>query len=231
MSMLSDERLTNRNKSPQAMKQDLQEIKKGIINNMIENINDQNKSDSLLGLMSAFDLSSSEEYDSRADKISKMYDMYGVDNEHLVDEEWNGFKVNITYKRRIHCSKQELLQQFEKAGPKINMLSQELHEAREAKNRKLQQFHLWKKFLHINQIGCRHLCKLVVIMFSIPVNTGWVERAYSTLEMICQKRHNNLDIPKQHLKYIFFLAILKLPVQDAFSYEQEIIGNTNFPRE
>ena len=57
-------------------------------------------------------------------------------------------------------------------------------------------------------------------MISIPPNTGWVERAYSLLELICQKRRNQLAI--ESLMSFFFLSVLKLPIRDAFSYNKEI---------
>lgn len=65
-------------------------------------------------------------------------------------------------------------------------------------------------------------------MFSLPVNNGCVERAYSTLEMIYQKRRNYLNV--QSLKYLFVLAVLKLLVKGGLSYEQEIPNiDKNFP--
>ena len=65
-----------------------------------------------------------------------------------------------------------------------------------------------------------NLCRLVRIMFSIPPNTGWVERAYSILEMICQKRRNRMAVGT--LKELFFLRVLILSVKDAFGYDAEI---------
>ena len=56
-------RLTNRQKSLEKVKGELRDIKKGILKTMVENIKDQNSDKSLLGLVSAFDLSSDEEYD------------------------------------------------------------------------------------------------------------------------------------------------------------------------
>ena len=52
-----------------------------------------------------------------------------------------------------------------------------------------------------------HLCELISIMMSVPTNTGWVERGYSTLEMICEKRRNNLKV--QTMESLLFLPILK----------------------
>ena len=79
---------------------------------------------------------------------------------------------------------------------------------------------LWEQFLENNEITSRYLCRLVRIMFSIHANTGWVERAYSILEMICQKRRNRMAV--RTLKELFFLGMLKLFVKDAFGYDAEI---------
>ena len=79
---------------------------------------------------------------------------------------------------------------------------------------------LWQRFIQNNDITYQHLSTLIKIMISIPPNTGWVERAYSLLELICQKRRNQLAI--ESLMSLFFLSVLKLPIRDAFSYNKEI---------
>ena len=61
-------------------------------------------------------------------------------------------------------------------------------------------------------------------MFSIPPNTGWVERSYSILELICQKRRNQLAISSMQTWY--FLAVLKLKVKKSFAYEEEWMNLT-----
>ena len=46
------------------------------------------------------------------------------------------------------------------------------------------------------------------------------ERAYSILEMICQKQRNRMAV--ETLKELFFLEVLKLSVKDALRYDAEI---------
>ena len=65
--------------------------------------------------MSIFYLQSDEDYDSRTEKLTILYVMYGDDNEFLVKDEWNGFKIKISYKRRPYCSKENLMEQSEGA--------------------------------------------------------------------------------------------------------------------
>ena len=55
---------------------------------------------SLAELMSAFDLSSEEDYEARASKVMSLYDVYCQDRIHDL-EEWNGFKVKVNFPKQI----------------------------------------------------------------------------------------------------------------------------------
>ena len=46
--------------------------------------------------MSIFYLQSDEDYDSRTEKLTLLYLMYGDDNEFFVKDEWNEFKIKIS---------------------------------------------------------------------------------------------------------------------------------------
>ena len=61
------------------MKAELVETKAEILRVMSDNILDQNDDNSLAALMSAFDLSSEEGLDGLLEKVSAIYDIYGVD--------------------------------------------------------------------------------------------------------------------------------------------------------
>ena len=54
------------------------------------------------------------------------------------------------------------------------------------------QLELWREFAKQRQMEHKHVMCLIQIMIAIPVNAGWIERAYSKLEMICTKRRNKL---------------------------------------
>ena len=69
------------------MKAELVETKAEILRVMSDNILDQNDDNSLAALMSAFDLSSEEGLDGRLEKVSAIYDIYGVDSDHMM-EDW-----------------------------------------------------------------------------------------------------------------------------------------------
>ena len=58
-------------------------------------------------------------------------------------------------------------------------------------------------------------------MLAIPSNTGWIERAYSKLEMVCSKRRGSLSV--EHIRHEFFMNVLELPVRTMTSgYNEEI---------
>ena len=63
------------------------ETKAEILRVMSDNILDQNDDNSLAALMSAFDLSSEEGLDGRLEKVSAIYDIYGIDSDHMM-EDW-----------------------------------------------------------------------------------------------------------------------------------------------
>ena len=73
-------------------------------------------------------------------------------------------------------------------------------------------------------MSCSHICRLIQIMFSIPPNHGWLEQGYSILELICQKRRNQLAI--YSMQTLYFLAVLKLKVKESFAYEEEWMNLT-----
>ena len=58
-----------------------------------------------------------------------------------------------------------------------------------------------------HEFGCDWVCQLVIIMIGIPPDTGWIERAYSSLELICANRRNKMSIST--MTNLLFLSVLK----------------------
>ena len=79
---------------------------------------------------------------------------------------------------------------------------------------------MWTDFINMNEFDYGDMCRMIKIMMRIPPNTGWIERSYSLLEIICQKRRNQMAL--ETMRNLFLLAVLKLPVRDCFSYDKEI---------
>ena len=79
---------------------------------------------------------------------------------------------------------------------------------------------LWKRFLTLKEIAFPDQSRMIRIMLSIPHNTGWVERAYSVLENIFQKRRNRLEVGL--LMHQFFISVQKLPIRNSYGYSKEL---------
>ena len=115
------------------VKKKLGKNKMEILQCMADNILSLNGNDgSLAELMSAFDLSSEEDYEARASEVMSPYDVYCQDRVHDL-EEWNRFKVKVNFPKRIDCTKNELLSQFKKAFEKMNCMARKLRDDKKLK--------------------------------------------------------------------------------------------------
>lgn len=218
-----NEKLT-RHKTFENVKEEVLTTKTNILKRLHDNIIDQVAEDSIFNLLNLFDLSSSESFDDRVSKLKTLHDLFGKDVDHTVTEKWFDFDIQIKYKARLHCTQDQLVEQFTKGFPKMNSLARELREDRQSERvhrLNLTQHQLWTKFLNEMGMQCPDLCELILIMLSVPPNSGWVERAYSYLERICQKQRNRMSIEKP-LKELFFLALLNLKTKDSYGYRKEI---------
>ena len=116
--------------------------------------------------------------------------------QHEVHEKWFGFKIKVRYERKIKCSEEELVKQFINSHEHIVKLGREFREStlQDIPKSTIAQHHQWLKFISEKGLQYPDLCDLILIMISIPPNSGWVERAYSYLEQICQKKRNRFCI-------------------------------------
>ena len=115
------------------VKEKLVKSKMEILQCMADNILPLNGNDgSLVELMSAFDLSSEEDYETSASKVMSLYNVYCQDIVHDL-KEWNSFKVKVNFPKRIDCTKSELLSQFKKAFEKMNCMARKLRDNKKLK--------------------------------------------------------------------------------------------------
>ena len=128
--------------------------------------------------------------------------------------------MSITFKRKLNCSSEEMQKEFKKAFPVINEMARTLRLSHESLVPN-SQMELWKEFVRTRDMEFHHVCDLVGIMLATPPNSAWVERAYSKLEQLCQKRRNKIDV--NHLKDQFFLGLLNLQIKECMDYEKEIL--------
>ena len=82
------------------------------------------------------------------------------------------------------------------------------------------QLELWREFSNQRRMEHKHVRCLIQIMIAIPVNTGWIERAYSRLEMICSKRRNKSLV--DNIRTEFFLNVLSFPQRSTTESTEEI---------
>ena len=120
---------TTRGNNLEKVREYLCKCKQEILQCMTENIIDQNSDSSLATLMAVFDLASEEEHEPRVQKVEALYNIYALDTEHTL-EDWHNFKVKATYKKRIICSKQVLIEEFHIIYQKMNVMACRLREAK-----------------------------------------------------------------------------------------------------
>ena len=174
-----NKRLTGRYDSLNKVKTDLVQLKDDILKFLSDQIIDQHEDHSVGWLMSAFDLESTEDLPSRLEKISKLHELYGIEREHEVEEQWFDYRVILIHKPRLRCNEANLRKEFEKAYSRMNVLSQELRSGGIS-----SQMEAWRKFFTTSLISYLNLCQLLEVMISVAVNTGWIERAHIILENI-----------------------------------------------
>lgn len=150
------------------VKQDLLELKKFIPNFRFEQILKQNSnSDECI----RFRL-----YSVR--KIDSLHVVYSFNKEHYVEEHWFRYQIVLVHKPRIMCTYIMC--------PDINILSRQMHDESFA------HFAISKKDESSStQIIEYHvpirLCRLLEVMFSVAVSTGWNKYR---VEQIFSKRRN-----------------------------------------
>ena len=82
------------------------------------------------------------------------------------------------------------------------------------------QLELWREFAKQRRMEHKHVTRLIQIMIAIPVNTGWIERAYSKLEIICNKSRNKLLVG--NIRNEFSLNVLSFQQRSTTEYPEEI---------
>ena len=82
------------------------------------------------------------------------------------------------------------------------------------------QLELWREFVKQCRMEHKHVTRLIQIRVAIPVNAGWIQQAYSKLEMICIKRRNKLLV--DNIRNEFFVNVLSFPQCSTTEYTEEI---------
>ena len=215
------------------IKQSCMDIMDSINTNITDSIKEITQSQSLIELFSCFDFDSSEAPQERIGKIDKIYEIYGEDKcKTLEDIEgatfyWNKLKINVTYPKQLSYTAPEIKNDFLKAWPKINLLSSRRNTA--MKRFKMSnykgvsppsQLELWEKFIKENTMVHRPLVQLLKLMLSILPNTSAIERSYSYLNVICDKRRGRmLD---ETMSLLYMLKVLNIQPKSVDDYDDVI---------
>ena len=100
---------------------------------------------------------------------------------------WEDFIVKIVYPRKLLCEEYQLKDDFRNAWPVINRLW--LKNCNLTTTGKLpNQLDVWKEFIDNHAIEFPLFVKFLQIMIATSPNTSPLERGYSQLQMITEKR-------------------------------------------
>ena len=183
------------------LKSEAEKLKASIVKNLIDNVNDQNQSGTLMEYASAFDLHMRTDLDQRVVHLEGLARIYCMDYVHNVqsgveDEFWKSFNISIKYPKKIPCDKDELVKEFRDIYPVCNRKWKDFED-----DKKTGNLHFWKMICSYYSVSHPNVCKMVQILFSIAGNTGPLERSYSGLAKICYKDRNKLMIPHMETQY------------------------------
>ena len=118
---------------------------------------------------------------------------------------YEGFNVKIVYPSKIDCSEDQLAKEINDAWPIINRLW--LKNCNLLKPKLPEQLDIWKAFINNHSIEFPYFANLVQIMIATSPNTSDLERGYTQLQMIAEKRRNHLKI--ENMETLFILANIK----------------------
>ena len=89
-----------------------------------------------------------------------LFQIFGTDVEHKMDAKWNNLTVSITYKKRLMCTEEQLIKDFDKAIPAINEMGRRLKMSKGSVG-PLTQLQLWQQLLKKSYLQYPSLCDLV----------------------------------------------------------------------
>ena len=95
--------------SVDVVKDDLRRIRNEIRMCISDNVTDQNSEESLTSMMSCFDLDFNLNLPDRISKLDANLLIYGNDYRKIICQKWVDHEVQVTYKKRVLCTKAELI--------------------------------------------------------------------------------------------------------------------------
>ena len=216
------------------MKENLIDVKRKIVANVVSNIQDQMGEDTWYYNWSGLDLSTTSTLAHRTELLGPIIKLYTNESIHVVQEytsdkedstipsQFRDHQIHLYYPAKLECDEKQLKEQFEKAWPQVNSLWFKERNAAKAAKRGPSQNTVWENFHQQHYSEFPDVCEFILIMKSTPANTGPLERSYTKLEIISAKRRNRLD--EHNLETQYLLASFKehIPVKDSLKYTNEI---------
>ena len=104
--------------------------------------------------------------------LKKLYQIYGVDYTHQVEKVGfavSGWDITVSYDAKIHCTEEDLINQFKTLWPKLN---KEWITWNKEKTKRFQTKEFWKLMIENYGFMCCDLFQLLTLVMAISPGTG-----------------------------------------------------------
>ena len=124
-----------------------------------------------------------------------------------------------THAQGNNCTPNELKEQTKKGLVSVGSLWLKERNLATHEKRPRNQLKVWKEFISLNSLQYPDFCQLIQINIATASNTSPLERSYTSLEMVAEKRRNRI-LP-ENLEIRWLIAALKIPVKSPKDYKNE----------
>ena len=212
------------------IKDSLTSLKDKIVQNMVQR--DHCTEETFFYLWSGIDLVLTDvSTDDRMSRMNDLLTIFYTEKVHLVKKysnknetqtepnKWHGYDVYLHQPKMIHCDVEKLKKQTKAGLEAVSSLWLKEINASMYEKRPKDQLLVWKEFLKCKAIELPFFSQLLQIMIATSPNTSPLERSYTYLQMVADKRRNRTA--PTNLKVRYLIAALKIPVKAADKYGME----------
>ena len=215
----------------QNVKDTLASLKTKIKDNMVENILDQCSEETFFYNWSGLDLEIPLSTADRVARLHELISLFCTETSHLVSKYTNStendteadkyfeHEVYLHYPKKIDCSVPELKSQTEEALVTVGQLWLKEVNAAKFEKRPKNQLNVWKQVLSLHSLQFPLFCQLVQINIATAPNTSPLERSYTKLQMLTEKRRSRTSPPNLEIRWL--ISALDIPVKGPNDYELE----------
>ena len=182
----------------QFIKETANQLKTTIKNNVIPNIRNQMQSDNCIEYSLVLDIQRNIGLNERRKLLKKLQLIHDVNYTHTVKQDsllrdYSDFKVSITYKAKIRCTEDELINKLKNQWPTINQILPLYQEDKLKVN-----LNLVNQLLSKYTVNHPNLSSIVKVLLAASPLTGSLEQSYSKLDKICHKDCNTTATILKH---------------------------------